>query len=111
MCCIHVCTCRSAVEHREAVVSDAVEEGAALSLGQQLDFLHKELERLQVCVCVHVCSGQQLILYALKQLFWGFIYMYMYLYIYPLSAHHLVWAGGTPCACIPTAGRATEEDA
>jgi hypothetical protein len=38
---------RSAAEHREAVVSDAVEEGAALCLGQQLDFLQKELERLQ----------------------------------------------------------------
>ena len=31
-------------------MSDAVEEGAALCLGQQLDFLHKELERLQVCI-------------------------------------------------------------
>ncbi|CAI8024855.1 Cilia- and flagella-associated protein 91 [Geodia barretti] len=34
-------------EHREAVVSDAVEEGAALCVGDQLDFLQKELERLQ----------------------------------------------------------------
>ena len=49
---------RLAEEHREAVVSDAVEEGAALCIGDQLDFLQKELERLQVlcvCVCTHVC--------------------------------------------------------
>ena len=49
------------MEHREAVVSDAVEEGAALCLGQQLDFLHKELERLQVhiytCRLYHVMEG------------------------------------------------------
>lgn len=41
--------CRSAVDHSEAVVNSAVEEGAALCVGEQLDFLHKELERLQVC--------------------------------------------------------------
>ena len=41
---------RLAEEHRDAVVSDAVEEGAALCIGDQLDFLQKELERLQVCV-------------------------------------------------------------
>lgn len=52
--CLH---CRSAAEHSEAVVNDAVEEGAALCVGQQLDFLHKELERLQVC-CTCVCVRQ-----------------------------------------------------
>jgi hypothetical protein len=40
-------THKLAEEHREAVVSDAVEEGAALCVGDQLDFLQKELERLQ----------------------------------------------------------------
>lgn len=50
--CLH---CRSAAEHSEAVVNDAVEEGAALCVGQQLDFLHKELERLQVC-CTCTCT-------------------------------------------------------
>ena len=50
--------CRAATEHCEAVVSDAVEEGAALCVGQQLDFLQKELERLQV-QWIHVCISAQ----------------------------------------------------
>ena len=57
--CVCVCVFRKAAEHHEAVVSDAVEEGAALCLGQELDFLQKELERLQVlhvCVCVCMCG-------------------------------------------------------
>ena len=47
-----VCTapmyCRAHEEHRESVVRDGVEGGAVLVMGQQLDFLNKELERLQV---------------------------------------------------------------
>lgn len=50
--------CRLAVEHSEAVVNSAVEEGAALCVGEQLDFLYKELERLQVCcTCTCTCIG------------------------------------------------------
>lgn len=49
-----MCGVRSAADHCEAVVSDAMEEGAAHCLGQQLDFLQKELERLQVCLCLCV---------------------------------------------------------
>ena len=47
-----VCTarmyCRAQEEHRESVVRDGVEAGAAMVMGQQLNFLNKELERLQV---------------------------------------------------------------
>lgn len=45
---VHYFSFRLADDHKEAVVKDATEEGAALCIGQQLDFLHKELERLQV---------------------------------------------------------------
>ena len=41
--------------HKDNVVKDVVEEGAAEVIGKQLDFLNKELMRLQVCVCVCVC--------------------------------------------------------
>lgn len=83
---VYVCF-RLATEHREAVVSDAVEEGAALCVGQQLDFLQKELERLQVCV--HPSCSNLLCVPILHIVLAGTI--------------HMLCAGGASCACIPAA--------
>ena len=89
--CVHVCVCyvrRSAEDHREAVVRDGMEEGAALCLGEQLDFLQKELERLQVCGLTHIA---------------------MHVYIL-CDVCVCVCAGGASCACLPAAGRTPEKD-